>query len=104
MSAVHNDFEQLRVFAERLQGYLDTIADANANLDNAFAELGEIWTDQKRTEFEEVYEQLCQTMMVFKENASQQIPYLCELANILEEYYNRRTSLQMQVNKFETND
>lgn len=91
MSSVRNDFEQLRLFANRLNQYLDEIDQANSNLDSAFAELGEAWDDHKRMEFEEVYNELRDMINRFRENAEEQIPYLNELADKLEEYTNIRT-------------
>ena len=90
MSAVHNDYEQLRIFIDRLNGYLQTLDEANEGLDHAFAELGEAWNDQKRSEFEEIYAQLRQSFDTFKESTSEQIPYLQHMADILEQYSNLR--------------
>lgn len=91
MSSVRNDFEQMRLFTERLNQYLDEINQANSNLDSAFNELGESWDDHKRKEFEEVYSDLRDMINRFRENAEEQIPYLHDMADKLEEYYNIRT-------------
>lgn len=93
MSAVKNDFEQLRIFADRLKGYLQQIDDANTNLDQAFSELGEAWQDSQRVEFEKVYQELRDMLLKFHASADQQIPYILELAQILEDYHNTRTRM-----------
>lgn len=93
MSAVINDYEQLRGFVNCLQNYLQQIDNANSGLDQAFSELGDVWRDQQRTDFEEVYNQLRDMLKKFHDSTEQQIPYLLDLANILEQYSSRRTRI-----------
>ena len=89
MSGVKNNPEDLRVFAGALQRYLDTVAEETARLDGAFNQLGDVWDDQKRREFEDVYGQLRGALNAFNEQATEQIPYLNQLAADLETYLGR---------------
>lgn len=89
MGRVHGNPEDLRQFAGALQHYLDTLNEETGQLDGAFNNLGETWDDQKRVEFEEVYQQLRGALNAFEEQAREQIPHLIQLATDLETYLGR---------------
>jgi len=80
------DPDDLERFASSLQMFLDALNDATANLNNAFAALGDTWQDEKRAQFEEEYKALVQQLRQFDANASEQIPYLMTLAARLRDY------------------
>lgn len=89
MGQAHGNPEELRLFANALQHYLDTLEDETGQLDGAFNQLGDTWDDQKRREFEEVYRQLRGALDAFREQSNDQIPYLHQLATDLETYLGR---------------
>ena len=89
MPQAHGNPEELRIFANTLQHYLDTVEEETGRLDGAFNQLGDTWQDQKRSEFEEVYQQLRGALNAFHEQATEQIPYLHQLAADLETYLGR---------------
>ena len=89
MGQAHGNPEELRLFASALQHHLDTVEEETGRLDGAFNQLGDTWDDQKRREFEEVYQQLRGALNSFHEQATQQIPYLQQLAADLETYLSR---------------
>ena len=89
MAQAHGNPEELRIFAGALQHYLDTIIEETGRLDGAFNQLGDTWDDQKRREFEDVYQQLRGALNAFHEQATEQIPYLNQLATDLETYLGR---------------
>lgn len=89
MPQAHGNTEELRVFAGTLQHYLDIMQEETGRLDGAFNQLGDTWDDQKRREFEEVYQQLRDALNIFQNQASEQIPYLQQLATDLETYLSR---------------
>ena len=89
MAQAHGNPEELRIFANALQHYLDTLIEETGSLDGAFNQLGDTWDDQKRREFEDVYQQLRGALDAFREQAGEQIPYLNQLATDLETYLGR---------------
>ena len=89
MGPVHGNPEELRIFASALQHYLDTLEEETGRLDGAFNQLGDTWDDQKRREFEDVYQQLRGALNAFQEQSKEQIPYLNQLATDLETYLSR---------------
>jgi uncharacterized protein YukE len=89
MAQAHGNPEELRLFANALEHYLSTVEEETGRLDGAFSQLGDTWDDQKRREFEEVYQQLRGALNNFHEQATQQIPYLNQLATDLETYLSR---------------
>lgn len=89
MSQAHGNPEELRLFASALQHYLDTLEEETGRLDGAFNQLGDTWDDQKRREFEDVYQQLRGALNAFQEQSKEQIPYLQQLAADLETYLSR---------------
>ena len=86
MSGVHGNPEELRAFAGALQQFLDNVESETSGLNQAFNRLGDSWQDEKRSEFEEKYQDLMHALDSFKENASEQLPHLYRLADRLEEY------------------
>ena len=93
MPATINDYESLRQFASALEYYLQELDAANGKLDQNFAMLEDVWKDQKFAEFQEVYSDLRHLMNVFKVASENQIPYLRQQANTLEEYMSRGTGI-----------
>lgn len=89
MAQVHGNFEELRIFASALEHYLDILQEETGRLDGAFNQLGDTWNDQKRMEFEDVYQQLRRALNAFHEQAQNQIPHLRQLADDLEIYFSR---------------
>lgn len=89
MGQVHGNPEELRLFANALEHYLDTLEEETGRLDGAFNQLGDTWDDQKRREFEDVYQQLRGALNAFQEQAKAQIPHLHQLATDLEIYLSR---------------
>ena len=89
MSQAHGNPEELRIFASALEHYLNILQEETGRLDGAFNQLGDTWKDQKRQEFEEVYQQLRGALNAFHEQAQNQIPHLQQLATDLETYLSR---------------
>lgn len=81
--------EELANFANALEQYLNNLEQETGRLTMGFNQLGESWRDQKRTSFEEQYYSLLNALAAFKENASEQIPYLRIMAEDLRTYLNR---------------
>lgn len=88
MQAIGNP-DELANFANALEQYLNTIEQETGRLTIGFNQLGESWRDQKRAAFEETYYSLLNALATFKENASQQIPYLRIMAEDLRTYLSR---------------
>ena len=86
MARAVGDPDELERFAHALQQFVDSLGDATANLNGAFAALGDTWQDEKRAQFEEEYQMLIQQLRQFDANASEQIPYLIALAARLRDY------------------
>lgn len=88
MPQSHGDYQELYTFAATLQNYLERVMEETGRLDAAFNQLGDTWQDAKRSEFEDIFQQLRGTLNAFHEQASQQIPHLNQLARHLEDYHN----------------
>jgi uncharacterized protein YukE len=86
MAQAVGDPEELERFAYALQQFVDSLNDAVGNLNGAFAALGDTWQDEKRHRFEEDYHALVQQLQQFDANASEQVPYLVQLAARLRDY------------------
>ncbi|WP_413674430.1 WXG100 family type VII secretion target [Massilia cellulosiltytica] len=86
MAQAVGDPEELERFAYALQQFVDSLNDAVGNLNGAFAALGDTWQDEKRRRFEEDYHALVQQLQQFDANASEQVPYLVQLAARLRDY------------------
>jgi uncharacterized protein YukE len=86
MAQAVGDPEELERFAYALQQFVDSLNDAVGNLNGAFAALGDTWQDEKRFRFEEDYYALVQQLQQFDANASEQVPYLVQLAARLRDY------------------
>lgn len=80
------DPDELERFAQSLGHFLDTLNEAVNNLNHSFNALGDTWKDEKRVRFEEEYTALLQQLSVFEANASEQVPYLHQLAGRLRDY------------------
>lgn len=86
MSGVHGNPEELRAFAGALRQFLDNVETEKSALNNAFSQLGDTWNDEKRNEFEDVYQELIRVLDDFHQNAEDQLPHLYRLAERLEDY------------------
>jgi len=86
MAQAIGDPEELERFAYALLQFIDSLNDAVANINGAFAALGDTWQDEKRAGFEEDYHSLIQQLQQFNASASEQIPYLSTLASRLRDY------------------
>ena len=80
------DPDELDRFAQSLTQFIDTLNEAVNGLNQSFDALGDTWQDEKRTSFEENYNTLLQQFSFFERNASEQVPYLHELASRLRDY------------------
>lgn len=89
MAQAIGDPEELRHFASNLEHYLNTVEEETSKLNSSFQQLGESWKDQQRIRFEETYSQLLNALQNFKNNASEQIPYLRTIAEDLSTYLGR---------------
>ena len=89
MSQAHGNPDELRTFAGGLTHYIDALEQETGILQGAFQRLGDTWDDQKKTAFEDVFQQLLSAMDAFKENAQEQVPYLQQLAEDLDTYLQR---------------
>jgi len=81
--------EELISFSNDLERYISTIESETNALNASFSRLGESWQDQKRQSFEETYSQLQGALAAFKQNATEQIPYLRSMAEDLNTYLSR---------------
>ena len=86
MSQAIGDPDELDRFAQSLTQFIDTLNEAVDGLNHSFGVLGDTWQDEKRASFEEDYNVLVQQVSHFKENASEQVPYLHALASRLRDY------------------
>lgn len=86
MPQAAGDPEELDRFANSLQVFLNSLDDAMAKLNGAFASLGDTWQDAKRARFEEDYNHLTQQLQQFRSGAEEQIPHLTALASRLRDY------------------
>jgi len=86
MSQAVGDPEELERFAQALSHFIETLDEAASGLNQGFGALGDTWQDEKRAHFEETYALLLQQISSFRESASEQIPYLLELAARLRDY------------------
>lgn len=86
MAQAIGDPEELERFAQALQHFIDSLNHSVANLDGAFAALGDTWKDEKRARFEEDYKALVQQLHQFNSSAGDQVPYLAALAERLRNY------------------
>lgn len=86
MSMAHGDYEEIMNFANFLEEYITTVDEETGKLNSAFQQLGESWQDQKREAFEKVFEELMAALSNFKEQSSEQVPYLRELSERLKAY------------------
>lgn len=89
MSMAIGNPDDIEAIAMALESYLNIVEDETNRFHSAFEQYGDSWKDEKRQAFEETYNQLCTVLEQFKENASEQIPYLRDLANILRDYLKR---------------
>ncbi|MFC2738333.1 MAG: hypothetical protein ACFN25_09700 [Leptotrichia wadei] len=87
MARVLVEPEDLREFANGIRKYLDTVESETNNLKNIFDKLE--WNDQKTEEFSERLDELLRILEHFKEGAEEEIPYLLQQAETLEEYLGR---------------
>lgn len=76
----------LREFAANLQRYNELVADATANLQGQFAQLGDTWRDQNQVAFASEFEQAVRAISRFQEVSEQQIRHLLKQAEVIEEY------------------
>lgn len=88
MSKAIGDPDQLEIFAQSLNQFIDTLNEAVNGLNHSFSVLGDTWQDEKRVSFEEDYNELVQQLLLFETNASDKIPYLLSLASHLRDYLN----------------
>ena len=87
MARVLVEPEDLREFANGIRKYLDTVESETNNLKNIFDKLE--WNDQKTEEFSKRLDELLRILEHFKEGAEEEIPYLLQQAETLEEYLGR---------------
>lgn len=85
----HGNPEELEQFAGLLEQYLNTLEEETNRLSAGFNHLGESWNDPKKISFEENYTALLGALASFKENASEQVPYLRIMAGDLRTYLGR---------------
>lgn len=86
MSQVQANPEELRAFAARLANCSQAINEEAEGTAAAFSSLGDTWNDAKRSEFEEVFEELLSCIRRFHDACEDQVPYLQNLASHLEDY------------------
>ena len=87
MARVLVEPDDLREFANGIRKYLDTVESETNNLKNIFDKLE--WNDQKTEEFSKRLDELLRILEHFKEGAEEEIPYLLQQAETLEEYLGR---------------
>ena len=86
MGGVHADPEELRNFANMLAEYINTLEDATNQIYGGFESLSDSWQDEKRNAFEDEFKVLIDQISQFKSSCEEQVPYLHNLANILDGY------------------
>ena len=86
MSQVMANPEELRAFAHRLGQCAENVNGEVESTAAAFDALSDSWNDQKRAEFEEVFQALRDCIIRFKDACEDQMPYLMALADHLEDY------------------
>lgn len=89
MAMVVGNPEELIIFSNVLQKYLDNIDTETNQLLSAFNSLESTWRDQQAVKFDEELKELINRLNIFKENAEEKIPHLRKLAYDLENYLRR---------------
>jgi uncharacterized protein YukE len=88
MAIVRVDPEELRNFANTLIQFNDIMENATGQLRAHFSGLGTSWDDGKRRQFEEVFDELVQTLSHFRDISAEQVAYLYGLAERADDYLN----------------
>lgn len=82
------DPEELRRFSGLLDSYVKNLERETNRVSAGFGKLRETWRDQKAAGFEQRLRELLSALNSFKENTDELIPYLCAMAQKLEDYHN----------------
>ena len=86
MSQAIGDPEELARFANELAAYAETLQTETRSIQGRFSNLGDTWRDEKRTEFEEQFNELVARVNQFSETCQECVPYLASLAERLRDY------------------
>jgi len=80
------DPEELDGFANELSAYREALGSETARIQGRFASLGDTWQDEKRTAFEDQFNELVGQISRFEESCDDCIPFLHSLAERLRDY------------------
>jgi len=89
MSQAHVNPDELQSFRNTLSDYLETVQNETATLENAFANLGETWHDEKYTEFEEIFQELKGVINNFVERGEEEVPRLRQMEEDIRSFLSR---------------
>ncbi len=89
MSQAHVNPDELQSFRNTLSNYLETIQSETETLENAFANLGETWHDEKYTEFEEIFQELKSVINNFVERGEEEVPRLRQMEEDIRSFLSR---------------
>jgi uncharacterized protein YukE len=86
MAQVYVNPEEIDVFISVLHRYLEDINNSTGNVKMAFDNLTNTWQDDKRSEFEEEFNELLNFLNHFTENAQDKIAHLQRLSEAAKNY------------------
>ena len=86
MARVLCDPDELELFTNALDSYIDKIVDETRMIKEEHDRLQETWQDDKAERFDEDFEALVISVAIFKESAEAQIPILRTLVEKIREH------------------
>ena len=82
--------EDLRMFAQRLKQFNNTLCDQAQILSNQLESLSSSWRDQENKKFAEEFREHLRLLATFVECNNQHVPYLLRKAERIDEYLQQR--------------
>lgn len=80
------DPDELDRFANELASYRDALGSETGRIQGCFSSLGDTWQDEKRTAFEDQFNELVGQISRFEEACDDCVPFLHSLAERLRDY------------------
>ena len=82
--------EDLRLFAQRLKQFNNTLCDQASILSNQLESLSATWRDQENKKFSEEFREHLRLLAAFVDANNQHVPYLLRKAERIDEYLQQR--------------
>ena len=92
MSQIIASPQELVQFARYLRDLARTLKERKTSLNHEFAEVGEVWRDEKYQQFQRIFEETSREIDVFLKEAERYSEYLNRKAKPLQAYLDRRYS------------